>query len=415
VVHNAYHLQVECSAALVALGHRAVPIMLQPAGEPDAGAPSKPDGVHGDASRGAQAVDQLLRAIVAHRPDMLLTINYMGFDTGGTVGELLDAVGLPTAIWFVDNPMFAAQGYLPLPHEQTSLFSWDRTFVPVLAQLGAKDVHHLPLATDPNTFHAGHAVASKPYTVSFVGSSLVGLEARWRNRLQPPQRAAAAQLAQALLADRGVMVTQSVQACRPIDQKMLILAYANFVASSHYRRVQLEGLVGEGLTIFGDAGWRDQLPLAQLQPGFNYGVCLAAVYGASVVNINATNLQMPATVNQRVFDVPAAGGLLLSDRQAELPDYFEPGREVVVYDGPEHAADLARYFVQRPQAAVPIVAAAHRRRAHLRPPPAPIVGHHAPQARPRGAACRWTQSQSRLFFAAQQRLKCAARMVSAVP
>jgi spore maturation protein CgeB len=77
--------------------------------------------------------------------------------------------------------------------------------------------------------------------------------------------------------------------------------------------------------------------------------------------MNATNLQMPCTVNQRVFDVPACGSLLLTDAQPELENYFIPGEEVLTYTSPEEAAELAQAYSSRPERALPIVARARRR------------------------------------------------------
>jgi spore maturation protein CgeB len=52
---------------------------------------------------------------------------------------------------------------------------------------------------------------------------------------------------------------------------------------------------------------------------------------------------MKGAVNQRVFDVPACGAFLLTDRRGGIERLFEPGREIMLYDGPEDAAEqLAR-------------------------------------------------------------------------
>jgi spore maturation protein CgeB len=57
---------------------------------------------------------------------------------------------------------------------------------------------------------------------------------------------------------------------------------------------------------------------------------------------------MKGALNQRVFDVPACGGFLLTDGQDQLPELFEPGREAVCYAGPEEAGDLLRHYLAHP-------------------------------------------------------------------
>ena len=347
LVHSGYHLQAECGRALGQLGHKVVPIAAG-----DAAAPGQL----------AATMQQILHAVVTYRPDMLLTINYLGFDSGNSMGEIIDALALPTAIWFVDNPLFAAQGYVALPSKHVTLFTWDRSFVSVMTQLGAQRIHHLPLATDPTTFFPSlSSHQHKPYSISFVGSSLIGLEQKWLSTLDEADRTAAHDLVGVLLSKGDTMVTQSCLAGPPPDRHTLVLACANFIASKQYRLHYLQALPQSALHVFGDLGWQKLLPTAHANPGCDYGPGLALIYRASVVNFNATNLQMPSTVNQRVFDVPACGSLVLTDRQPELEHYFEPGQEVLVYDSPEEAAALATYYSRRPGAADTLIASAQRR------------------------------------------------------
>ena len=63
------------------------------------------------------------------------------------------------------------------------------------------------------------------------------------------------------------------------------------------------------------------------------------------MNINYTSFQMRTAVNQRVFDVPACGGFLLSDRQEDMERFFEVGREAVCFCCEEEAASLAAHYL----------------------------------------------------------------------
>jgi spore maturation protein CgeB len=375
VVRSAYHVQRECCVALRALGHRVIPLELS-------------EGT--DSAHVAAAVDQLLRAVVRHRPDMLVTINYLGFDTGGHMAEIVEALGLPTAIWFVDNPIFAGQGRVRVPPEHTTLFTWDRSFVPLLADATATAVQHLPLATDLDTFACGRTTAPPRWASTFVGSSLAGLQDKWHNRLTAPERELAQRLVPQLRKDRRTMIAQSRLAGPAPDAHARILAYANFIASKDYRLQLLCALSAGDLTVFGDVGWQALLPNATTCGGFDYGPKLAHVYARSAVNFNATNLQMPCTVNQRVFDVPAAGGLLLTDRQPELEDYFVPGQEVLVYDDPVQAADLATYHAAHPKAGQALVSAAQQR----------IAAHHTYHHRLRQLVTTMRQNHARGRYSA---------------
>jgi spore maturation protein CgeB len=70
---------------------------------------------------------------------------------------------------------------------------------------------------------------------------------------------------------------------------------------------------------------------------------------------------MRGAVNQRVFDVPATGAFLLTDYREQVEQLFEPGREIICYHSPEEAADLARYYLARPEARRSVALAARQR------------------------------------------------------
>jgi hypothetical protein len=86
-----------------------------------------------------------------------------------------------------------------------------------------------------------------------------------------------------------------------------------------------------------------------------YGDELAVIYGASKINLGLLSeagggTQSGDLVTARTWQIPAAGGFLLHESTAELGRYFEPGREVGVF---ESASDLpakvAHYLHAEPE------------------------------------------------------------------
>jgi spore maturation protein CgeB len=140
-----------------------------------------------------------------------------------------------------------------------------------------------------------------------------------------------------------------------------ILALGTFAATQQYRLAQVQAVAPLGLTLFGDTGWGRLVPRAQLQGPVTYGAALARVYAGTTISLNATSLQMPTAVNQRVFDVPMAGGFCLSDAQSDLAAFFELDSEAVVYHSPEELASLVRYYAHNAQRRQDITARAQTR------------------------------------------------------
>lgn len=347
VPQNDYYVQNEACRALTALGHTVVRVSL---GKDGALLPI------GDILR------VLLQATLQHRPDMLLTINYTGFDRAGYLDEIVEAMGLPTAVWFVDSPFFLAEGYLQPGATMVSLFAWDRSYVPVLRAHGAPDVHHLPLAACRETFANGAVPpTAPPLPMTFVGHSLEILVTRWRGLLNAAQAARGEACGAALTQARSALhgLHGSVQA--PLDPRVREVALGNYLASRALRQRHLAALPHASLHIFGDSAWQRLLPDVPLHGTSAYGPETRRIYQHGAVNLNVTNLQMPETVNQRVFDVPACGAFLLTDRQAELAELFEDGSEVITFAGPEELADKAAWYVRRPQARATVAAKAKTR------------------------------------------------------
>ena len=107
-------------------------------------------------------------------------------------------------------------------------------------------------------------------------------------------------------------------------------------------------------TVLGNGTWRWSPPL-------DYYRDLPRFYPASQVSFNCTSLQMKGAVNQRVFDVPACGGFVLTDHREQLEGLFEPGREVVCYHSREESLELARHYLARPGARQAVSQAARKR------------------------------------------------------
>ena len=65
--------------------------------------------------------------------------------------------------------------------------------------------------------------------------------------------------------------------------------------------------------------------------------------------------------NMRLYEATGVGTLLITDNKDNLAELFEPGKEVVVYNTPEEAAELIRYYIVHPEEANRIAQAGQKR------------------------------------------------------
>jgi hypothetical protein len=320
---------------------------------------------------------ELLGIIKKFQPDLALTVNHLGFDAEGLLDDLFTRLNLPAASWFVDSPVFILGSRPPSP--LVSAFTWDRDYLDFLKARGFSLVRHLPLAADEKIFCPASTDGLPRRQVAFVGDSMTAATEKYLAKLGRPApgparsdflRAIDGQ-AEAFLADCALLPAQ-----RPLtrlaetwgfperpDLLTDLQALVTWRASRKWRLLVLRNQKPGLLHAAGDEGWGKLLglPPDRLAPPLDYYSALAGYYQASAVNLNITSAQMKTGLNQRVFDVPAAGAFLLTDRRDQLFDLFEDGREVVTYQSPEEAAHLAAWFADRPAARQKITRAARAR------------------------------------------------------
>ena len=69
------------------------------------------------------------------------------------------------------------------------------------------------------------------------------------------------------------------------------------------------------------------------------------VISSSRININTTMRPIRSGLPQRIWDVLGCGGFLLTNAQAEIPEFLEPGKHLEVFESPEEACEKARYYL----------------------------------------------------------------------
>ncbi len=302
-------------------------------------------------------VSVLLKTLLTHRPDFVLTINHLGFDEGGVLAQLLARYAIPTASWFVDHPLPILGGAPKNATDHTVVFCFERTALAWLADQGYADPVHLPTGTnrrifDPRLIDRSLA-AQLTLPLTFAGNSW------WtKARLEPLPKVQqlAARFVDQVKLDRTVVANGFAQILAefPVRSPNARLRYAMAQvalaeASMQTRRRFVTALKESGVCVFGDPHWQRLVPGVELRPFVDYEVGLPALFHFSGVNANVTAEQMPTAVNQRVWDVPAAGGFLLTDAQQDALECFEENEEIAVYRSIEEATSKAAYYTARPE------------------------------------------------------------------
>lgn len=328
----------------------------------------------GDVSSAAELETRLLAAMNALRPDFLLTINHSGLDREGLVSGLCRQARMPLLSWFVDRPELFLPEYGNLENPYLAYAVWDADAVSGLEAMSEGRVFHLPLGADLSRIEF-LPQARHERDVAFVGNSMqAAAERSWNASGRPGDErvfwdSLAEGFAASELRDVGEYLRQEWPAAweRRLaldgEEATALDAFLYWRSTQHYRTRCVRELLPFAPVVAGDARWPELLGHGSWTHGgpLNYYADLPVFYRQTGVNFNTTSMQMKGALNQRVFDVPASGGFLLTDRRDQMAAAFEERTEVVCYDSPEEIGDLVRHYLGNPAARLRIAAKARKR------------------------------------------------------
>ncbi len=289
-----------------------------------------PEHLHNEAHR--DFLPNLLK-----KPSLLLAVNADGLAPYKNTLEYLEKSHSAACIWCVDNPWNILSGVREPLWKEVPFFVTDKSFIPALQENGAKKVEHLPLGACFASFKVtGYDSSYLPISFApfaFVGRSQFPGKEKFFSNLAIPETEW--QIAKSMLqaGQRPDLLWWQeklhVHTAKLWPGKVARLsAFCAEEASLLWRQTALEftAQIGAtlcekkssathiGLDIFGDAGWEKFLPTStRLLPPVDYYRHLPNIYSGARFNIALTSLQLPHAVNQRHFDIWAAGGLCLSD------------------------------------------------------------------------------------------------------
>ncbi len=137
----------------------------------------------------------------------------------------------------------------------------------------------------------------------------------------------------------------------------------SFIGSAYgNRRDRIEDLRRRGIEVdcFG-YGWPNGPVLSADIPRIVRESVVCLNFGDSGTQLRGLRPYRSRQIKARVFEVPGAGGFLLTESAAHLSDYYRTGEEIETFDSRDELADKLRYYLDRPDARDRIARAGHER------------------------------------------------------
>ena len=86
---------------------------------------------------------------------------------------------------------------------------------------------------------------------------------------------------------------------------------------------------------------------------------LPKLYNSTKINLCCT--QFPSACHERVFQTAACGAFILHEYKEDVPELFEPGKEIVMYKSLDELPDLIKYYLKHEDERKQIAANARKR------------------------------------------------------
>ncbi|KHK01875.1 glycosyltransferase family protein [Desulfovibrio sp. TomC] len=311
-------------------------------------------------------IARLIALIVQVNPDFVLTLSHNGVDPEGDLGNLLGDLDVPLVSWLLDSPGLILSPFRAVVGDNVFLFSTDASALPELSQLGYKHAFYLPLGVNAHPRASGDglapaAVHAAENRLLFVGETFSAKIGRYIKttpslvRLLPAYKKIAGRLVAeraktvvALLAEEGGPYAAWYHALgsAPVRQKfdLIVSLYANKL----YRTAVLARAIAKEHLIVGPLDWKNALKdrSINLMPSNYDRSFIAGLYKAATITLNITSVHMHGAANERVFDVPFAGGFLLTDSSDQIAGLFEVGQEIATYSGADDFVEQYKRYAQ---------------------------------------------------------------------
>ncbi len=341
-----YFLQKESIAALKQLGHDVTVLNV----------------IHNP----TQMLAQILKTAVITQPDCIMSINHAGFDPEGKIAHILSELCIPVLLWYLDDFRFIILKGDIHANPNTAIFTFEKKHIPALKETGFEHVFHLPSATvlDPARNYEYAEFAGLANATVFIGSTFnKSKAARFKPRFPKWAHQLEKQLDLTQLHDQLFDKIMAIQG-KYFDTNEAFYHYASYAmchATALYRQYCLESVLAQDFHVMGDEDWRNANISGKIHGPVHNITVAPHIFKMALINLCFSSQQLGSSVSLRAFDVPAAGGFLLTDWKDDLAELFDAEKEIVSFRSVDEMNDLIAYYEKFPERREPVIQRARER------------------------------------------------------
>lgn len=318
---------------------------------------------------------EMMMAIHKNRCSMCISFNYFP-----VISSICEVIGIPYLSWVYDSPNLTLFSKTAV-QKCNYIFVFDRWIYEGLKKRGIKQSYHMPLAVDADCLEAAAKQAfPDKHEVSFVGSLYTdqfnyfdGIT-NWDERVRQEClkvienqkfyyksdriRSGLSQETVQYLVEAADLKLGEKYEENPIDMAAMMLQKKVTVEE---RRELLEAVSEQFPLAVYTASDTKQMPGITNKGWADYRLKMPLVFQNSRINLNITLRSIESGIPLRALDVMACGGFLLSNFQPELAQYFEEGKELVLFYDKQDCLDKISYYLSHEKERAEIARAGQRK------------------------------------------------------
>ncbi len=311
-------------------------------------------------------IHDLVSALSSHTVSFVFSINFFPY-----ISEICMHYQIPYVCWSVDSPVLELFS-ISIRNRCNRIFLFDYEQYTRISPQNPECIFYLPLCTNTDRWDQVLASISetdrKNFTseVSFVGSLYTGKSPLNRLLLPEYERGFLHGLMEAQLKIYGynfleeALSKNSISALKNADPAFLKIEPAfedtdRFVAANYHlgyalaeeERIRTLNTLAQRfpVTLFTRSP-QDRLKGVLCRNGISTLSEMPKVFHLSKINLNITIKPIQSGLSLRIWDVLGCGGFLLTNYQSEIPEYFEPGKDLDCYESLEDLSSKVAYYLK---------------------------------------------------------------------
>ncbi len=313
----------------------------------------------------AQCAEKVAGWILSHKLSFIFSINFYP-----AISYTCNRLKVPYVCWSVDSPV-AELFSNALKNEWNRIFLFDRAQYEFFHPYTPENIYYLPLAVNVKRLEKViMRMTDEDYQkydndVSFVGS-LYSEKCKYDSLvLSDYTKGYVNGLIQAQMkvygcnfiydtlpeqviheianADPGFYKGQDV--FMDTDRYLTAHQYIGFKLANIERVTTLKTLSERFDVSLYTRSDASMLPKVHAKGGVDTLTQMPKVFHASKINLNMTMRPIETGLSLRIWDILGSGGFLLTNYQAEIPEYFEIGKDLEVYESMEDLIYKIDYYL----------------------------------------------------------------------